>query len=75
VGHFRRASKTWAPILLIIGLYIYFMRSSGLRGGKGGYRQYMASNLEHMASIDQSLSRIAAQLEKLTAVLERSERR
>jgi len=66
---------TWAPILLIVALWIFFMRGLGLRGGKGGYRGYMVSSQERLDSIDQNLARIATQLERLTEVLERSERR
>ena len=66
---------TWAPVLLIVALWIFFMRGLGMRGGKGGYRAYMASSQERLDSIDQSLARIATQLERLTDVLERSERR
>jgi ATP-dependent Zn protease len=61
---------TWAPVLLIVALWIFFMRRFGW--GKGGYKQYMMTNQEHMASIDRNLERIAVQLEKLTEVTEKA---
>jgi hypothetical protein len=62
---------TWAPMLVVVGLWIFFMR--GMRWfGKGGYKGYIKASQDHMDSIDQSLQRIATQLERLVEVTERS---
>jgi ATP-dependent Zn protease len=60
---------TWTPVLVIVGLWIYFMRRFG--GGKGGYKGYIKASQDRMESIDQSLQRIATQLERLVEVADR----
>src|SRR4051794_7232167 len=60
---------TWAPVLLIVALWIFFMRRMGWGGfGKGGYKEYLRVNQERMENIDRSLARIAEQLERLVEV-------
>lgn len=61
---------TWAPVLLVVGLWFFFMRRMGY--GKGGYKQYMITSQERMASIDRNLERIAVQMEKMTQVMEKA---
>jgi len=64
---------TWAPVLLIVALWFLFMRYIGV--GKGGYRQYISASQERMANIDRNLERIAVQMEKMAAAMEKGEPR
>jgi ATP-dependent Zn protease len=63
---------TWAPVLLIVFLWWFFMRKAGF-GVKGGYKQYMNQSLDNAEGINRNLERIATQLERLVAVMEKSE--
>ena len=60
---FWTAFVTWLPFLMLIGLWLFFMRKMG---GKKGYASYMASSQERLASMDDSLKRIATSLERLS---------
>ena len=64
---------TWAPVLIIVALWLFFMRFMRNAGGgvKGGYKAYLRSSQERIESIDQSLQRIATQLERLVEVADR----
>jgi hypothetical protein len=57
---------TWAPVLLLIGVWVYFMRRSG--GMKQGQhleqvRTYMSEYLAETKRINANLERIAAALD------------
>ncbi len=52
---------TWGPVLLIVGLWIYFMR----RYFSGVSKSYYQDNQERMANIDRHLERIADSLDRL----------
>jgi ATP-dependent Zn protease len=51
---------SWAPVILLIGFWIFFMRR--MRGGKQG--GYFDRRVVHMERQEQLLERIAAALEK-----------
>ena len=53
---------TWAPVIFLIGLWIFFMRRMV---GKGGYREYMRVSQEKIVLIEQHLAEIASSLKKL----------
>ena len=54
---------TWAPILLMIGFWLLFMR----RLGWGRQASYMQRNLEFMERQEKLLDRIATALERRNA--------
>ncbi len=56
---FRAIFLTWGPVLVIIGLWIYFMRKFS------GSQSFYQKNQELMVSIDARLERIADSLEGL----------
>ena len=56
---------TWAPVLVLVLFWLFFMRNMG-GGAKGGYREYLRTSREktelierHLADIAQSLRTIA----------------
>lgn len=52
---------SWLPMLLLIAVWVYFMR----KGGFGGAQQkYMREHIEETRRQNQALERIAASLEK-----------
>jgi ATP-dependent Zn protease len=53
---------TWAPVLFLIILWMWFMRRLG---GKGGYRDYMRVSQEKLELIEQHLADIANSLRKI----------
>jgi hypothetical protein len=59
---FWTALITWLPFLVLIALWLLFMRKLG---GKRGYTAYVESSQERLGSIDESLKRIASSLERI----------
>jgi hypothetical protein len=54
---------TWAPILMMIGFWVFFLRRLGTWRGRG----YMDLQLEFMTRQEQLLERIATALERRNA--------
>jgi len=52
----------WLPVVALIGLWLFFMRRMG---GKGGYREYMRISQQSIVGIEKHLSEIAAALRKI----------
>jgi len=50
----------WFPMLLLVGVWLYFMR----RAGVGGATKFQATYLEQIALQTAALEKIAATLEK-----------
>jgi ATP-dependent Zn protease len=61
---FMVALITWAPVLLVIGLWIFFMRKVSWYG-KGGYKDYMRVSQEKLVQIEAHLADIALSLKKI----------
>jgi ATP-dependent Zn protease len=61
---FWTALITWLPFIILIVLWLFFMRKIG---GRKGYTVYMDNSQERLASIDESLKRIASSVERLEA--------
>ena len=55
---------TWAPVIFLIGLWVFFMRRMGW-GSKGGYREYMRISQEKIVQIEQHLADIAHSLKRI----------
>jgi|KBSMisStaDraftv2_1062788.scaffolds.fasta_scaffold03000_2 ATP-dependent Zn protease len=55
--------SSWAPVLLIIGFWLVFLRYMR-RGGTGSQREYVARHKQHMERLEILLERIATALEK-----------
>ena len=55
---------TWAPVILLIALWVFFMRRMSWFG-KGGYREYMRVSQEKIVLIEQHLAEIASTLKKI----------
>ncbi|HEY0156850.1 MAG TPA: hypothetical protein VGF28_06100 [Thermoanaerobaculia bacterium] len=55
---------TWAPFLVLIGLWVVFLRRTPLLG-KGGYQSYMSVSQEKLILIEGHLADIAASLRKI----------
>ncbi len=66
---------TWAPVLLIVGLWLFFMRKMGM-GMKGphSYRGYMQTSQEKMGQIEGHLASISKSLAEIADVLKSRER-
>lgn len=66
---------TWIPVLLIVGLWLFFMRKMGMgRKGPYSYMGYMQSSQEKMAQIESHLGSISKSLADLTEILRSRER-
>jgi ATP-dependent Zn protease len=61
---FLVALITWAPVLLLIGLWIFFMRKMSWYG-KDGYKEYMRVSREKLIQIEAHLADIAVSLRKI----------
>lgn len=59
---------TWGPVLLIVGLWVYFMR----RYFSGVSKNYYQENRERMAGIESHLERIANSLDRLVDEVKKS---
>jgi len=53
---------SWLPMLLLIGLWIYFMRV--IRGGQSKSLSHLDKSGQHMAEVAKQLERIANALER-----------
>ena len=56
---------SWAPFIVLIGFWIYFMRLMQ-KGGLKSQREYQERHRAHMDKVEAALERIAAALEKRT---------
>ncbi len=59
-------SLTWGPIVLLIAIWVYFMRRSGAlnqRGYMDAAREQMEQQLDELKRLNQKLDRIATLLE------------
>lgn len=66
---------TWAPLLLIVGLWIFFMRKVGLaRRGPNSYAGYMQTSQERMNQIEAHLASISKSLAEISDALRSRER-
>ncbi len=56
----------WFPMLLLIGVWIYFMRRMGIYGGRYGmtHGEYLKEHLEETRRLNQNLERIAHAIEE-----------
>lgn len=55
---------SWGPMILLIGVWIYFMRKSGAQGQYFDHvRTYMGEHLAETKRLNANLERIAAVLE------------
>lgn len=63
---------TWAPLLLILGLWLFFMWRAGM--GRKGLYSYMRSSQEKMGQIEEHLARISKSLGEIADVLKSRER-
>jgi len=62
------ALLTWVPVLLLIGIWIYFMRRSGALS----QRQYMESTIEVMKEQLSQLKRLSEKLDRIETLLAKS---
>jgi ATP-dependent Zn protease len=59
---------SWAPMLLLIGVWVYFMRRSGSQGQYFEHvRIYMVEHVAETKRLNANLERIAAILEAKTS--------
>ena len=66
---------TWAPVLLIVGLWLFFMRKMGMgRKGPYSYMGYMQASQEKMGQIEGHLASISKSLAEISDVLKSRER-
>ena len=56
------ALVNWAPMLLLVGVWIFFMRR--MKGGWGWQMQLTDRQREHMERVETQLERIATALER-----------
>lgn len=66
---------TWAPVLLIVGLWVFFMRRMGMgKKGPNSYAGYMQSSRERMDQIEGHLASISKSLAEISEILKSRER-
>lgn len=66
---------TWTPILLIVGLWFFFMRRLGMgKKGPNSYQGYMQSSQEKMNQIEGHLASISKSLAEISDYLKSRER-
>ena len=58
---------TWLPVLLVVGLWFYFMRKMGL--GSKGTKNYIQTSQENFAKVEAHLASIARSLEEIASTL------
>jgi len=56
---------TWAPVLVLVGFWLFFMRKIGWTSKAGGYREYMRVSQEKLALIEGHLAEIASSLKTI----------
>lgn len=66
---------TWTPVLLIVGLWLYFMRKLGMgKKGPNSYQGYMQTSQERMNQIEEHLASIAKSLADISEQLKSRDR-
>ncbi len=56
--------QNWGPMLILVVVWVYFMRRYGRGGGRTGvWQEYFTRHKEHMGRVEAQLDRIAAALE------------
>jgi ATP-dependent Zn protease len=66
---------TWTPVLVIAGLWLYFMRKLGMgKKGPNSYQGYMKTSQERLEQIEHHLASIAKSLAEITAHLKSRDR-
>jgi ATP-dependent Zn protease len=53
----------WFPMLLLIGVWVFFLRRMGGMGGSGSLVQYRKDHMAEMRRQTEALERIAKQLD------------
>jgi ATP-dependent Zn protease len=54
----------WFPMLVLIGVWVFFLRRMGGMGGKGYFTQYQKDQMAEMRRQSDALERIAKEIEK-----------